>query len=239
MGMVSIIYCSHQFKCIYKLTHILFEGYGQRYLTSRNAPTLPCSVPVLRHPPLSDRYNRVTAPTRLIGTDARAERRNADQIMLQTSGEVGRFYVDPEPEAVKLGRTLLKQPARHSDTNSYETTAQSEFSKPATARSGDMSGRMESCRTGRSTERSSFEDSSFRNSTGTGYNNAGLASTNTYVSTLQNLDKTFSNVNRRDLFAASLPGRPAQELVWCAANNNRGAQATKTWAQRLRKESQS
>lgn len=95
---------------------------------------------------------------------------------------------------------------------------------------------MESCRTGRSTDRSSLGEntSRFINESN---NIAGFTNTSTYVSTLQNLDKTFSNVNRRDLFAASLPGRPAQELVWCAANNNRGAQATKTWAERLRKES--
>ena len=57
-----------------------------------------------------------------------------------------------------------------------------------------------------------------------------------YMATLQTLDRSFSNINRRDLFAASMPSRSAQELVWCAANNNKGAQATKTWAERLRKD---
>lgn len=206
-----------------------FIGYGQRYLTSRNQPTLPRSVPLQRHPPPSDRFSRVTSSTQLIGTDARAERRNADQIRNQTSGEIGRFYIDSESEAVKLGKTLLKPPPPRAD-NMHEMQSGFHSALPTNRSLPSSRYDVESARTGRSTSRSD-------------YGNGGRdylgppSSTNKYTHTLQTLDRTFSNSDRRDLFAASMPGRSAQELVWCAANNNRGALQSKGWAQRLRKES--
>lgn len=206
-------------------------GYGQRYLTSRNQPTLPRSVPLQRHPPKSDRFLRVTSSTHQIGTDARAERRNADQIRMQTSGEIGSFYIDADSEAVKLGKTLLKPPpARHLLDKGNEI--RTEFnSAPVTNRSIPTSRTdLDSARTGRSSARYEYQ-SSFNNTS------SGGGSPSLYMNTLQTLDKTFSKAERRDLFAASMPGRSAQELVWCAANNSRGAQQSKGWAQKLRKES--
>lgn len=208
-----------------------YLGYGQRYLTSRNQPTLPRSVPLQRHPPKSDRFLRVTSSTHQIGTDARAERRNADQIRMQTSGEIGSFYIDAESEAVKLGKTLLKPPpARYSSEKANE--AQAEFrSAPATNRSIPSSRTdLDSARTGRDSARHEYQ-SSFNSNT------ASAGSPSLYMNTLQKLDQSFSRSDRRDLFAASMPGRSAQELVWCASNNNRGAQQSKGWAQKLRKES--
>lgn len=209
------------------INHIV--GYGQRYLTSRNQPTLPRSVPLQRHPPPSDRFARVTSSTQLIGTDARAERRNADQIRNQTSGEIGRFYIDSESEAVKLGKTLLKPPPPQPD-NLYEIQSGIQSALPTNRSLPSSRYGADSARTGRSTSRSDYGNSSRDNFYTT-------TSSNKYMTTLQTLDRTFSNSDRRDLFAASMPGRSAQELVWCAANNNRGALQSKGWAQRLRKES--
>ena len=173
----------------------------------------------------------MTSSTHQIGTDARAERRNADQIRMQTSGEIGSFYIDADSEAVKLGKTLLKPPpARYSSQKAYET--QTEFkSAPATNRSMPSSRTdLDSARTGRDSARYEYQ-SSFNNNT------AGVGSSGLYMNTLQKLDQSFSRSDRRDLFAASMPGRSAQELVWCASNNNRGAQQSKGWAQKLRKDS--
>lgn len=222
------------FRVVYNVKHLqlpilhfidYLAGYGQRYLTSRNQPTLPRSVPLQRHPPKSERFLRATTSTQQIGTDARAERRNADQIRMQTSGEIGSFYIDAESEAVKLGKTLLKPPPpRYSVDKGQET--QTEFkSAPTTNRS------MPSSRTDLASARSGRDSARYE------HPNNNSSSGGLYMSTLQNLDQTFSKSDRRDLFAASMPGKSAQELVWCAANNSRGAQQSKGWAQRLRKES--
>lgn len=124
-----------------------------------------------------------------------------------------------------MGKTLLKPPpARQPEKEQY--LVQSEFySAPISNRSLPSSrSEVEYAHTGRSTSRSEY-----------GGGNITLSSK--YMGTLQNLDRTFNNSDRRDLFAASMPGRSAQELVWCAANNSRGALQSKGWAQRLRKES--
>lgn len=150
---------------------------------------------------------------------------------MQTSGEIGSFYIDADSEAVKLGKTLLKPPpARYSSDKGQEL--QAEFkSAPVTSRSTTSSRPdLDSARTSRASARSDYHNNFASSSSGVG--TASL-----YMSTLQNLDQTFSKSDRRDLFAASMPGRSAQELVWCAANNSRGAQQSKGWAQRLRKES--
>ena len=179
---------------------------------------------------MSDRFTRVTSSTQLIGIGDRADRRNADQIRFQTSGEVGKFYIDAEPEAVKLGKTLLTKPAARETINpTYETASEFKSAPVTTRSSASKEYDIQSARTGRSTARSDIGSSR-----GGASPAVGRAQ---YMSTLQQLDRSFSNGDRRDLFAASMPGRPSQELVWCAANNNRGAQQSKGWAQRLRKES--
>lgn len=190
---------------------------------------MPRSVPLQRHPPPSDRFARVTSSTQLIGTDARAEKRNADQIRNQTSGEIGRFYIDSESEAVKLGKTLLKPPPPRPD-NLYEMHSGLQSALPTNRSLLSSRKGTDSARSDRSTSRSDYGNSSRDN-----FHTS--AASNKYMTTLQTLDRTFSNSDRRDLFAASMPGRSAQELVWCAANNNRGALQSKGWAQRLRKES--
>jgi hypothetical protein len=180
----------------------------------------------------------VTAPTKLIGDDGRAERRNADQIMFQTSGEVGRFYIDPESQGVKLGKSPLK-PIKHSIEPQFNLGMS--FPEPARAVPPSSSRSNASSRLGdgdflQQSSRISARNESF---TSSGTMPQGRLNSAQYMATLQTLDRSFSNINRRDLFAASMPSRSAQELVWCAANNNKGAQASKTWAERLRKQSSS
>lgn len=186
-------------------------------------------MPLERHPPQSDRFTRVTSSTQLIGTDARAERRNADQIRLQTSGEIGSFYIDAETEGIKLGKTRLKPPVRQKESTNMETQYEYKCA-PITARSTASS--FESAPSARSTARSEYGGQATNRSFG-----SPSASGSNFATTWQTLDRSFSNANRRDLFAASMPGRPAQELVWCAASNNRGAQQSKSWAGKLRKDS--
>ena len=207
-------------------------GYGQRYLTSRNLLTLPCSVPIIRHPPPTERYLRVTSSTQLIGSDGRAERRNADQIKMQTSGEVGRFYIDAESQGVKLGKTLLQRPANNYATESNKFTAdQSEFkSRPATDRTTS---------TGRYEDEGYFSGRNSQSSARGPLDSSGGNNVNASSAFGTATSATYLNASRRDLFAASAPSRSQQELVWCVANNSRGARQSQPWAERLRKESTS
>jgi hypothetical protein len=229
-------------------------GYGQRYLTARNQITLPCSVPGLRHPPPTARFLRVTSPTKQCGNDFRAQKRNADQILLQTSGEIGKFYVDPESVAVKLGKKPLTRPTRREYGTQLQSSGQegdftvvdrasmsgrNDGGWRDTSFSGANSSRLSTQRDQDSSSSSRLDGTGLRDSLGGGADRAcrfEKTGSALYTNTLMSLDKTFSNGNRRDLFAASLPVRPSQELVWCASSNSRGAQQAKGWMEKLRKD---
>lgn len=199
--------------------------------------TLPCSVPIIRHPPPTERFLRVTSPTKLIHTDRRADRRNADQILLQTSGEVGKFYVDPESTGVKLGKKPLETVHR---TIGRQFNLGLSYPEPAVSRNIQQNSGRDIVSSGANTNfvQSSGRDHGFESSREKVLPSSRRDSSQ-YLATLQRLDKSFTNSDRRDLFAASMPSRSAQELVWCASTNNKGAQASKVWAEKLRRESTS
>lgn len=96
----------------------LIAGYGARYPTERNQMTLPAAVPKFRHVPDSERYKRVTSSTVLIKRDEGALKRNAEQIVFQTSGEIGRFTLGIEPENLRI----LKKPLRNKSDYSYTSS---------------------------------------------------------------------------------------------------------------------
>jgi hypothetical protein len=158
---------------------------------------------------------------------------------MQTSGEVGRFYIDPESTGVKLGKRPL-QPARRTVEPQFNLG----LSFPEPARLNVGTARQETGRSAASSRLGSDAWSSrgdFRRESAHDHSEHAPSSSTRdstqYMATLQRLDKSFSNSSRRDLFAASMPARPAQELVWCASNNNKGSQATKGWAEKLRRDS--
>jgi hypothetical protein len=204
-------------------------GYGQRYLTARNKLTVPSSVPEFRHPPPTERFIATTHSTTQIGRDDRAQRRNVDAIQKQTSGEVGRYLLDPAHEGERLAMRMRQPHANLGKKFVYSPQSSPAKTTASTHHVTLMSPqRTERMDTGRSTARDE---------------RAGMPTVRspegplTFRSTFKTLDKSFSNVNRRDLFAAgSAPARPAQELVWCVATNSRNGDASKNWAGQLRKE---
>lgn len=213
---------------------IITIGYGVRYLTSRNQPTVPSSVPMIRHEPLSDRYLRVTSCTKIISNDFQSQKRNADQIKFQTSGEIGKFYVDSESEGLKVCRKTHIFPTRNvtSDVHAINSNPSNTTAELKSHRDNATTDNITTHRLDMPTNRSCY------NSENTScYSNTSLSSSSTYLSTLKELDKSFGKVERRDLAAACLPPRSVQELRWGAASNNRGAQQSKLWAEKLRKES--
>jgi hypothetical protein len=159
---------------------------------------------------------------------------------MQTSGEVGRFYIDPESTGVKLGKRPLQLVRR---TVEPQFNLGLSFPEPANLKNSAV--RQETGRSAASSRlgseawpsgRGDFRRESARDNSEHAPSSSTRDSTQ-YMATLQRLDKSFSNSSRRDLFAASMPARPAQELVWCASNNNKGSQATKGWAEKLRRDS--
>lgn len=78
------------------------EGMGARYLTSRNQPTFPATIPQYRHVPPPEEFLIKSTCTKLIQDDDRALRRNADQIVRQTSGDYGKYHIDTESSVVRL-----------------------------------------------------------------------------------------------------------------------------------------
>jgi hypothetical protein len=70
--------------------------------------TLPANVPQFRHPPDSERFLAGTKSTQTIKKDDRSIHRNAEQIVFQTSGEVGLHFHGIEPEPLRLNRRPLK-----------------------------------------------------------------------------------------------------------------------------------
>lgn len=98
-------------------------GYGMRYPTERNQMTLPANVPQFRHPPDSERFLAGIRSTQIIKKDDRSIHRNAEQIVFQTTGEIGLHFHGIEPEPLKLNRRPLKHPKLyHSPVPSSFTT---------------------------------------------------------------------------------------------------------------------
>mmetsp|Transcript_3141 Transcript_3141/g.4906 ORF Transcript_3141/g.4906 Transcript_3141/m.4906 type:complete len:259 (+) Transcript_3141:53-829(+) len=236
-------------------------GYGKRYLTSRNQITVPHSVPEFRYPAPTERYQRVTSSTKLVHNDNRAQLRNVHSIQLQTSGEVGRYLLDPRFEGEKLLKKMLQphaklgkkfvgtnSPVRDGSNGSVASQSNSSIRGEA-SRAEEAHALLQSkspvpaqtlIKTATAPDWHSQLDSGRQESGRKSSNRSGNdqnPNISPYMSTLKQLDKSFTNSNRRDLVAASAPSRSREELVWCAANNNRGAMASHAWADRLRRES--
>lgn len=77
-------------------------GYGARVPTTRNLPTLPASIPQYRYPPVSERSENLFRSRPMGLTGCTADKRHADQIVYQTSGEWGKFLTNNDNADVRL-----------------------------------------------------------------------------------------------------------------------------------------
>lgn len=88
-------------------------GFGATVPTSRNAPTLPPSVPAYRYPPEFDSIPDKQKPMKLARKDVKSIRRQADALEKLTSGAYGSF-LSPQFQASREAYTLNSQPPRPS-----------------------------------------------------------------------------------------------------------------------------
>lgn len=191
--------------------------------------TLPANVPKYRRPPDTERFITGAKPTQIIKRDEHSLKRNAEQIVFQTSGEIGVHYYGFETEAYKLN----KQPLRNTSKASlFKTNFQPENNPSNTINS--YRDPLESSRSPQLSKRSDYSDPfvSARDSYRENSTNE-----NKYIYTLKHLDKSFDRKTRRDLVIASLPSKPNQELIWCASSINKSAQQSKNWTEKLRRDS--
>lgn len=183
-------------------------------------------------PPDSERFLQGCRSTQRIKTDDRALRRQADGIVHCTSGEIGQHYLGRQPEAIRIQMKPLQTDSSRSDygknvgdtggnrvyeTNSVANASQNEWN---------------------STARSNFSDAPITQRSGLSTFREELnSSQNKYATTLRHLDSSFGRNAKRDLITASLPPKPAQELVWCATTIQHNALQSKGWALKLRRDS--
>ena len=208
--------------------HVLSDGYGNgvRVLTARNQMTLPHSVPQYRHLPDTPQFKKDTTCTRLIQTES-GQRRNAEQVSKQTSGEYGKYLIEHRNsfERLNMGKSShqinvatgkWKDPGefsarsnQHSSRIKTLTSSREPFYQPMNTdrynnNALDRTIPMDLTSTGGSapgTGRSIGSSLSRMSSSGQG------GGSDVYRTTLVQLDTQYENRNRRDLQAATLPHR--------------------------------
>jgi len=77
-------------------------GYGARVPTARNVQTLPASIPQYRYPPVSERSENLFRSRPMGLTGYKADKRLADQIVHQTSGDWGKFLIGVDSSDARL-----------------------------------------------------------------------------------------------------------------------------------------
>lgn len=208
-------------------------GYGATIPTARNIPTLPMSIPQFRHPPDTPSYTEGMKSKPLRRTGSGADRKNADQMMFQTSGDYGKYLI------VKNGnhKTLTK--------NSMQNSMQSIQKRPSTTSLAVHSSSEQNNR-GISTARpgtSINKSDRISNSRQTGLQPIGkpaLGETRhpktLFLETKLALDKTFERHNHFNLMAASMSDRPDWEQRMYGTQNAIEYQKGLLWMRNLRKE---
>lgn len=209
-------------------------GYGARYPTERNRVNVPASIPKYRHPPDSERFLAGTRSVVRAQRDDRSLRRNAEQIVYQTSGEVGSYYYGVEPEFVHLNRQPLEATRRGHDLFSASKTA-----VPPAEATGSKCSPWASSRSNQSARFSDYSTDkrsaySTPRSQRQGYDQLTQEKLNW---TLTNLNPSFERHARYDLLAASQPRKPVQESVWSATGNYQEYLNGKPWMLKLRQDS--
>ena len=184
----------------------------------------------MRHPPPTARYMRVTSSTQLIHNDDKALKRNADQIRLQTSGEIGRFYVDARTKSDRLNRSgnmVSEEYGRPSTSNPLSSNSR-HLNHDYSHQKVSSDARNSSVILGDSPRLITSSRCNRPSTVG------GNLTSSSLMGTLKTLDRTFGNNNRRDIVAASKPERADVELVWTVTSNHRAAMQSNPWADKLR-----
>ena len=247
-------------RCTVRTYTTLFRhrsGYGARIHTARNQMTLPASVPLYRHPPDTPHFVQGCHSTQLVRADDKAVRRNADAVMRQTSGEVGFHYLGFDPEPIRLLKKPVREPHVHTvvpktheafyssisgNNNNNNVASSSSSHNNQSARGEGRTSARSLPATGRSID-SRWSNEYSRPSTTREESTPHVHTTafsehkrEQFKQTLRTLDSSFGSQSRKDLFAASQPPKPIQEMVWVATSNNHSALQGRHWSNKLRRD---
>lgn len=218
--------------------HQLSAGYGRgiRYLTSRNLPTLPASVPQFRHVPDTPNFLSGTTNSKLIGSDERSLLRNAHNIVNLTSGEYGRFLLESETKSVRLNQSTHRQINYSGTWTGKNPNPASQVEQRETNIYQSFKSDVDDDITTKDGIKLKANNTYKMNTTGSFGNPSGDPKKTVYIDTLNSLDQFFNKQNKRDLYAASLPNRSQREQRYTAMDNHKSSEDSKGWALSLRRE---
>lgn len=192
-------------------------GYGARAPTVRNKMTLPISIPTHRYPPMTDRTANMCKTVHVDLAGERSTKRHQDQMMLQTSGEYGRFM---HPQYDKS----------HSRLPSARIS-----SRPQTTDGTSSSGR--SGGSDRSSRRNIIEVETTQTATTLLNNGNSLKSDFETICKYRKKDPiqgAFMKYTKYDALAAKAPPRDRGEVHWCSVGNQLAAEQSRNWTNGLR-----
>jgi hypothetical protein len=222
-------------------------GYGARVPTERNKMSLPANVPRYRHPLDTERFLHGRSSVQRIKVDEQSQKRNADQILRQTSGEIGLHYLGFDPEPIRLN----KKPLHETKTNLHPTISKDHkllFEQQTAEDSLKTSERIPTNKNYNqhgsimnrsfSANQTIPSSSSYRNHSNSNFHQSLSTEEKRkmYLETLNSLDKSFDRHCRQDLLTAALPPKPMHELVFVATSNHHAAMQSKVWSEKLRRD---
>ena len=205
-------------------------GYGARVSTARNVQTLPASIPQYRYPPVSERSENLFRSRPMGLTGYKADKRLADQIVHQTSGDYGKFligvdssdarlFMKPVPAtlAMKKAKSLTASPSIN-DNNNNNNKSSTNNSVQSNSNDFNDSRELKSYREGGGSSSSSKDESMYQ-----------------IQKTLKAIDfKAFPKHAKYNLRAAIQSPPSENQYRGVATNNQLGYKNCLNWSGQLR-----
>jgi hypothetical protein len=210
-------------------------GYGARCPTERNVQTLPASIPQYRYPPISERSENLFR-SRPMGTGYKADKRLADQIVHQTSGDWGKFLIGVDSSDARL---FMKQvPATLAMKKAKSLTASSNNNNNnnnSNNNNNNNNNNNSSTNNSVHSNRNDFNDSRELKSYREGGGSSSSKGESMYQNTLKAIDfKAFPKHAKYNLRAAIQPPPNENQYRGVATNNQLGYKNCLNWSGQLR-----
>jgi len=189
-------------------------------------PTLPASIPQYRYPPLSERSENLFRSRPMGLTGDKADKRYADQVVNQTSGDYGKFLIVNDDPAVRLHMKPVQSTLKLKKTINNE---QKNINNNNNNNNNNTNTNKEIINSTRSNCNSSREINTLRE------DNYGKNNSSIYNTTLETIDfKAFPKHAKYNLRAAVQPPIPEHHYRGVATNNQLGYRNCLNWTNKLR-----